>query len=186
VGISKNALNFHDAHELKMKYNDIKILILLVLVGLMSNTWADERLDMLKNISAAGAPVLTLKMLDQAQPGIDTDLYEWILWEQERYTILSQWQEWNELLIRLENLPSDLPEQFRYQAASYKVRAYLEIGQTETARRLLREQLWLTNAGAAPEYQTWRRLVISSYLKDGRLGILIPRMKPGLFYERLF
>jgi hypothetical protein len=152
-----------------MKYNDIKILILLALVGLMSNTWADEKLDMLKNISAAGAPVLTLKMLDQAQPGIDADLYEWILWEQERYTILSQWQEWNELLIRIENLPSDLPEQFRYQAATYKIRAYLEIGQTETARRLLREQLWLSSAGAAPEYQTWRRLVISSYLKDGRL-----------------
>ena len=152
-----------------MKYNNFKILILLALVGLTSNTWADEKLDMLKNISAAGAPVLTLKMLDQAQPGIDADLYEWILWEQERYSILSQWQEWNELLIRIENLPLDLPEQFRYQAATYKIRAYLEIGQTETARRLLREQLWLTSASAAPEYQTWRRLVISSYLKDGRL-----------------
>jgi len=124
---------------------------------------------MLKNISAAGAPVLTLKMLDLAQPQVDADLYEWILWEQERYTILSRWQEWNELLIRIENLPPDLPEQFRYQTATYKIRAYLEIGQVATARRLLREQLWLTTAGAAPEYQTWRRLVISSYLKDGRL-----------------
>ncbi len=152
-----------------MKYCDFKFLIPVTLSCLISNAWADEKLDMLKNISAAGAPVLTLKMLDQAQPGIDTDLYEWILWEQERYTILSEWQEWNELLIRIENLPSDLPEQFSYQAATYKIRAYLEIGQTETARQLLREQLWLPGAGAAPEYQTWRRLVISSYLKDGRL-----------------
>jgi len=152
-----------------MKYFDFKILISLTLVCLASNTRADEKLDMLKNISAAGAPVLTLKMLDQAQPKIDADLYEWILWEQERYIILSRWQEWNELLVRLENLPSDLPEQFRYQVATYKIRAYLEIGQTDTARRLLREQLWLTSAGTAPEYQTWRRQVISSYLKDGRL-----------------
>ncbi len=152
-----------------MKYCDLKILIPLTLACFMSNTWADEKLDMLKNISAAGAPVLTLKMLDQAQPKIDSDLYEWILWEQERYSILSRWQEWNELLVRLESLPSDLPEQFRYQVATYKIRAYLEIGQTDTARRLLREQLWLTSAGTAPEYQTWRRLVISSYLKDDRL-----------------
>jgi hypothetical protein len=152
-----------------MKYWNLKKLITLSLVCLVTNTWADEKLDMLKNISAAGAPVLTLKMLDQAQPRIDADLYEWILWEQERYSILAQWQEWNELLVRIESLPADLPEQFKNQAATYKIRAYLEIGQTDTARRLLREQLWLTSAGAAPEYETWRRLVISSYLKDGRL-----------------
>ena len=35
---------------------------------------ADERLDLLKNISAAGAPFLTLKMLDQAQPKVDEDI----------------------------------------------------------------------------------------------------------------
>ena len=62
-----------------------------------------------------------------------------------------------------------MPEQFRNQATTYKIRAYLEIGQTDTARRLLREQLWLTSSDAASEYETWRRLVISSYLKDGRL-----------------
>jgi tetratricopeptide (TPR) repeat protein len=155
--------------SLYMNDRKFKFFIPLTLVCLMSNSLADEKLDMLKNISAAGAPVLTLKMLDQAQPTVDADLYEWILWEQERYIILSRWQEWNELLIRLENLPNDLPEQFRYQAVTYKIRAYLEIGQTDTARQLLREQLWLTTAGAAVEYQTWRRLVISSYLKDGRL-----------------
>ncbi len=96
----------------------IKYFLIPALVCLTSNTWGDERLDMLKNISTAGAPVLTLKMLDQAQPKIDADLYEWILWEQERYTILSRWQEWNELLIRIESLPPDLPEQFRYQIAT--------------------------------------------------------------------
>jgi hypothetical protein len=153
----------------KMKYCDLRKLIVLTFVCLMTSAWADEKLDMLKNISAAGAPVLTLKMLDQAQPRIDDDLYEWILWEQERYSILSQWQEWNELLVRIESLPSDLPEQFRNQAVTYKIQAYLEIGQTDTARRLLREQLWLTSAGVAPEYEAWRRLIISSYLKDGRL-----------------
>ena len=152
-----------------MTSRKIRYFLIPALVCLTSNNWADERLDMLKNISTAGAPVLTLKMLDQAQPKIDADLYEWILWEQERYTILSRWQEWNELLIRIESLPPDLPEQFRYQIATYKIQAYLEIGQVATARRLLREQLWLTTAGSVPEYQTWRRLVISSYLKDGRL-----------------
>jgi len=74
---------------------------------------ADERLVLLKNISAAGAPNLTLKMLDEAQPKVDEDLYEWILWEQERLAILTQWQQWDELLVRIEGLPADVPKMFR-------------------------------------------------------------------------
>jgi len=144
-------------------------LLALLFVCLSSNSWADEKLDMLKNISAAGAPVLTLKMLDQAQPKVDIDLYEWILWEQVRYSILSQWQQWDDLLVRIESLPDDLPEQFIQQATTHKIRAYLEIGQTATARQLLREQLWQTGAGDSSEYQTWRRQVIVSYLQDGRI-----------------
>jgi hypothetical protein len=152
-----------------MTHHKFNYLLALSLACLLSNSWADEKLDMLKNISAAGAPVLTLKMIDQAQPMLDTDLFEWILWEQERYSILSQWQQWDDLLVRIESLPADLPEQFNHQAATYKIRAYLEIGQTATARQLLREQLWQTTAGETSEYETWRRQVIDSYLKDGRI-----------------
>jgi len=144
-------------------------LIALLFICLLSNSWADEKLDMLKNISAAGAPFLTLKMIDQAQPKLDVDLFEWILWEQERYSILSQWQQWDNLLVHIEGLPADLPEQFKHQVATYRIRAYLAIGQIATARQLLREQLWQTTAGETSEYQTWRRQVIVSYLKDGRI-----------------
>ncbi|MCP4188793.1 MAG: hypothetical protein GY763_14410 [Gammaproteobacteria bacterium] len=140
-------------------------------IGIVSlhSTFADERLDVLKRISAAGAPALTLKMLDQAQPKLDTDLYEWILWEQERYKILSQWQQWDRLLVKLEGLPVDIPEQFKHQAITYKARAYIKLGQTSTARKILRDQLWQSDADAVVEYQTWRRLVIVSYLEDGRI-----------------
>ncbi|MFV2033096.1 MAG: tol-pal system YbgF family protein, partial [Gammaproteobacteria bacterium] len=160
---------FIDAHELKMIQRKINYFLLPLLASLTLTVAADERLDILKNISAAGAPVLTLRMLDQAQPSVDADLYGWILWEQERYAILSRWQQWNELLVRIESLPADLPEQFSQQATTYKARAYLEIGQTDTARSILREQLWQAGAGAVPEYQVWRRQIIISYLKDGRI-----------------
>jgi len=130
---------------------------------------ADERLDVLKRISVAGAPLLTLKMLDQAQPRMDEDLYEWILWEQERYKILSKWQQWDELLVKIEGLPIDIPEQFKHQTITYKAEAYMQLGQTATARKILRKQLWQTAADAVAEYQTWRRLVIVSYLEDGRI-----------------
>ncbi len=145
--------------------------IALVFVGLLFSlsASANAQLDSLKNISAAGAPFLTLKMIDQAQPGVDADLYEWILWEQERYQILTQWKQWNELLVRIEGLPKDLPEPFLQQAASYQIRAYIALGQNATARKLLRQQLWKPDAAASNEYKSWRRLVIETYLNDQRI-----------------
>ncbi len=127
---------------------------------------ANNQLDSLKHISAAGAPFLTLKMLDQAQPGIDEALYEWILWEQERYRILNEWEQWNDLLIRIEGLPADLPEPFLQQASTYRIRAYIKLGQNETARRLLRQQLWQIDAGGSTEYKAWRELIIETYLNQ--------------------
>ena len=145
----------------------IVVFLTLWLVGI-STAIADERLDILKRISAAGAPALTLKMLDQAQPSVDEDLYEWILWEQERYKILSRWKQWDQLLIKLENLPVDIPEQFRNQTITYKARAYIQLGQSATARKILRDQLWKSAVDLVSEYQTWRQLIIESYLHDDR------------------
>jgi len=144
-------------------------LLALILVFIWSQVIANQQLDSLKHISAAGAPFLTLKMLDQAQPGVDQDLYEWILWEQERYRILSQWQQWNDLLVRIESLPEDLPEQFFDQASSYQIRAYIALGQYETARTLLRNKLWNVAAGSSSEYEEWRQLLIETYLKQQRI-----------------
>ncbi|HUV21674.1 MAG TPA: hypothetical protein VMZ32_07810 [Gammaproteobacteria bacterium] len=143
-------------------------ILLVAALGTSQPLLADERLDLLKNISAAGAPLLTLKMLDQAQPGIDQNLYEWILWEQERLEILTQWRQWDQLLIRIETLPADIPDQFKQQVATFKARAYLELKQTASARQVLRERLWLDLAQESSNYEIWRRLVIESYIDDGR------------------
>ena len=67
-------------------------LSVLLLTSIFSSLSANQQLDSLKFISAAGAPFLTLKMLEQAQPEVDQDLYEWILWEQERLAILAHRQ----------------------------------------------------------------------------------------------
>jgi len=147
----------------------VKLLVLIALIlGMTTPVLANERLDLLKRVSAAGAPMLTLKMLDQAQPGIDQDLYEWILWEQERLAILAEWQQWDKLLIRVETLPPDIPEQFRQQVATFRARAFLELGQRQSARQALRAQLWQDRAQESADYETWRRLVIESYIDDGR------------------
>ena len=45
----------------------------------------------------------------------------------------------------------------------------MELGQTTTTRKILRQQLWQDAVDLVDEYQTWRRLVIVSYLKDGRI-----------------
>lgn len=130
---------------------------------------ADEKLDLLKNISNAGAPFLTLKMIDQAQPKYDADLYNWILWEQERYAILEKWQQWNDLLIRLESLPKDLPEPFQYQVVTKQAKAYVALGQNQTARKILLPYLWNASASESKEYIAWRKVIVDSYIADHRL-----------------
>jgi hypothetical protein len=145
-------------------------LVLLLLLCCNKISWANERLELLKKISSSGAPALTLKMLDQAQPKVDVDLYEWILWEQERYAILSKWQQWDKLIVRIERLPDDLPIQFKNQASTYRINAYLELNQTGTARKILRQQLWQSSSDSSADVQTWRRQIIISYIKDNRLA----------------
>ena len=154
---------------MSMRISNPVLFLALAWAVLSGPVLADERLDLLKNISAAGAPALTLEMLDQAQPKVDENLYEWILWEQERLSILAEWQQWDQMLIRLEDLPQDIPEQFKQQTATYEARALLELGQTVAARQILRGQLWQVAAGNSGEYETWRQLVIKSYLADGRI-----------------
>jgi hypothetical protein len=143
---------------------------LLLLLSFNKTSWANERLELLKIISSSGAPALTLKMLDQTQPKVDVDLYEWILWEQERYAILSKWQQWDKLIVRIERLPDDLPIQFKHQATTYRIKAYLELNQTSTARKILRQQLWQSVTDFSDDVQTWRRQIITSYIKDNRLA----------------
>ena len=153
-----------------MKRLNRSVLFLSIICCLYSaRLIADQQLDSLKHISAAGAPFLTLKMLDQAQPGVDQDLYEWILWEQERLHILNEWKQWDDLLIRVESLPADIPEQFQQQASTYQIKAYIALGQNNTARKLLREKLWQDEAGSSNEYKTWRQLVIETYLNEQRI-----------------
>ncbi len=145
------------------------VYVCVALLVLARPALADQQLDSLKNISAAGAPFLTLQMLDQAQPGLDSDLYEWILWEQERFKILRQWEQWNDLLVRIESLPDDLPAPFLQQVATLQIEAYLELGQTDTALHLLREKLWQPDAGDSEQYRSWRQLLIKAYLAEQRI-----------------
>ncbi|MBC8211050.1 MAG: hypothetical protein H8E21_08265 [Gammaproteobacteria bacterium] len=152
---------------IKPRFPALLLALWLYLPG--AQVAADQQLDSLKYISAAGAPFLTLKMLDQAQPAMQKDLYEWILWEQERYQILARWKQWNDLLVRIEGLPLTLPEQFLQQAASYRIRAYIALGQNQTARQLLREQLWQANAASSSEYREWRKLVVETYLNEQKV-----------------
>lgn len=152
-----------------MRKISARTVLALIAAAVIGQATANERLDLLRNISAAGAPNLSLKMLDEAQPQVDQDLYEWILWEQERLRILAQWKQWDQLLVRIEGLPVDIPAQFRQQAATYQARAYLELGQNASVREVLREQLWQVKAAESVEYETWRRQVIESYLGDGRI-----------------
>ncbi len=145
-------------------------LLLFILFFFIAQVHANlgNKLEQLKRISNAGAPFLTLEMLSESQPDFDADLYNWIAWEQERYKILEQWQQWDRLLIRIETIPEDIPEAFKHQIATKQAQAYLKLKQTDAARQIIRPLLWDERAVHSLEYERWRKIIVESYIQDER------------------
>lgn len=111
-----------------------------------------------------GATQLALQLIDQNQPDI-SETENWIQWEKQRYALLRAQRQWQKLVERALNLPEGLPAGFVLWAKTEAVRASLEAGDTDGARRILRGLLW-SGQGKDEEHAEWRQLVIRSYLLD--------------------
>ena len=127
-------------------------------------------LEELSNLARGGAPGLALKLMAAGQPALEEDAAGWMAWERERlYLLLANGRE-REAVERIGELPEGLPEHFHLWAATQRAAALLDLGESKDARQRLRRLIWST--GEAPSVEamsTWRRLVIRSYLVEGRV-----------------
>jgi len=124
-------------------------------------------LDEVRSLAAAGAHTLALDLLDTEQAPPERDLKGWMRWERERARLLAAEGAWERLAERLAGVPEGVPPAFARWAGSRRAEALLELGEGAEARRVLRGLLWAPKS--APEaIRQWRRLVIRSYLVEGR------------------
>ena len=130
----------------------------------------DGALAAIESLAQAGAPQLALHQLDQEQPSFDTDPAAWMRWEQARIRILQAQGDWAGIVARAGAAPAEAAPAFRRWLDTQAARAHLALGQPQAARGLLRRLLWSAGEDEAQAFAVWRRLVIRSYLQEGRLA----------------
>ncbi|MEJ2687051.1 MAG: hypothetical protein P8124_07540, partial [Gammaproteobacteria bacterium] len=130
----------------------------------------DSALQSITAMAQAGARQLALERMDRLQPDPAQDPVGWMNWEHERIYILQGEQDWAGVVSRVRHLPQGLPADFVRWARTQAAAADLKQGHGQDARRLLRGLIWSPGGASDPEtFAHWRRMVIRSYLLDGRV-----------------
>lgn len=119
-------------------------------------------------LSQQGATGLAEFLMDQTEPDRVAQPLVWQQWQRDKIAVLMQRGEWAEVIREFEAQLDvhDTPELrwLKLQA----IQAYINQGQGEQARDLLLPMLWNEQPSAA-EVTELRRLVVHSYLVDGRV-----------------
>ncbi len=123
-------------------------------------------------LSRGGASQLALAMLSQHQPSYESHPREWLRWERVRLRIMQQRGQWSELAQRIADYPDGLPAEFRNWSEQRHASALINAGEYVVARQLLRGLIWSTAGEPLPAERLaqLRRLVMESYLEEGRIG----------------
>jgi hypothetical protein len=141
----------------------------LMAMGLFftSSLFADE-LDDLLVYAKAGAPHLTIKLIEQRQPDQQTNLQGWLRWERALIGLLRDNQEWATLEQRVVRQGDSLPLEHRRWMSTQRAEALLNLQRPQEARSLLRSLLWSDSEALTADISRWRQLIIQSYLHEGR------------------
>ncbi len=138
--------------------------------GLTTAQEAPDRLAELAALARAGAPELALQLIEkeQAEPSADP---HWLQWEKVRIALLTERERWQDIEHRLLQITPYVSTEILPWVLEQRATALVESHQGRTARQLLAQLFWTAtdtaDAGAAAR---WQRLLIRSYLDEGRAG----------------
>jgi len=156
------------------------MLVVVVLLSLAPSAGqaAEYSLGALREVAASGAPGLALALMNDSQPAAADAPDAWAEWERTRIEILAGARAWRRAIDRLQSLPAAAPETFRRWALERRAAFLLELDAPSAARALLRQLLWSAGPGAdADELRGWRRLVVRSYLVEGRVDDAVTALR---------
>ena len=72
--------------------------------------------------------------MDQVQPDAADNTPGWVFFEKQRYAIMQNWQQWQKLIDRSQQLPQQLPQTFLQWAQLQKIDALIQLNKTDLAR----------------------------------------------------
>jgi hypothetical protein len=140
--------------------------LLLLLASATAAASPRGPLDAARQMAAAGATELALRLLETGQPALHEDPEAWLAWERERVALLTTRKAWTAIAERLASLPEAAPAEFRQWADATRAAALLSAGEPGAARELAARLIW--GGADAGLHQSLRRLVIRSYLAERR------------------
>ncbi len=128
--------------------------------------------DELNQLSAAGLTAFSLVLLDEYTPDISESPQAWMEWQKNKVLAYQQSRQWQRIIQLADAIPQGAPPGYRSWLQVQIIRAYLFLGDGESARDLLLAQLWGQDESAVVPQQDrvsqLRRLVVQSYLVEGR------------------
>lgn len=127
-------------------------------------------LDDVSTMARLGATGTAIRFIDAHQQDMDPADPAWQQLEQQRLEIHRRHEDWSGLVDRVRVLPDEVPDEFRLWALTLKAGALLDSGQPQAARAVLRGLLWTSSAADEAVFREYRRMVIRSYLLEGRHG----------------
>ncbi len=131
---------------------------------------AEDLLGEISQLARGGTPHLAIRVMDQHQPPLEINPQAWARWERERIYIYEVQGDWSAVLARLKRLSRKVPAEFVIWAENTMARAEVELGYSRRARERLARLIWGTQHGpSAEQLAGWRRLIIRSYLTEGRV-----------------
>lgn len=142
-------------------------MLALLLLFLPNSLLHAQEARQIEALVAEGLPGLALKLIDLNQPDQEKARGEWHQWLQRKVALLKQQGMWQEVIASYEALPEDTDANFLRWYQLQVAEAYLALGDGGQARSLLLPTIW--GDGKRPEsLADWRRLVVHSYLVEGR------------------
>ena len=124
-------------------------------------------LQELSSLTDEGAESLGMHLLADAEPNLEQAPETWVEWHRQKVVLLQQKGRWADVVREYETLPVNVPVSHQNWLFAELVHAYLAMAAGEQARDLLLSLIWSSppDTSRLPE---WRRLVVQSYLVDGR------------------
>lgn len=146
----------------------------LALLSLSSVSYAaTEQSEYLDSLVVKGAPQLSMGLFALAQPDADEDMTAWETWSERRLALLQEQGMWAQIIDDYARLPEAASAEYQLKLRILAIEAYLAQGDGAQARSLLLQLIWgdenpQADEVATEQTQTWRRLLVYSYLVEGR------------------
>lgn len=116
-----------------------------------------------------GAPELAQRLVEHYQSEAHGDAAAWAHWEKQRIALDVARERWEAVLTRVAALPADADPALRRWAATRAAEAELALHRPAAARARLARAIWAKEPELnVQQLAEWRRLVIESYLQEGR------------------